>query len=97
MKSEGSFKTGVLKRIRERFPDCVISKMDAGYLQGFPDALILLGEKWAALEFKKTKNATHRPNQDWWVDKLDAMSYSAFIYPENEEEILDALFRFFET
>ena len=41
------------------------------------------------------KNA--RPNQLYYVEKFNAWSFSAFIYPENEEEVLYALQRSFQN
>jgi hypothetical protein len=70
------------------FPDCVIVKNDAGYLQGVPDLLILFGKKWAALEVKRAVNASRRPNQDYFVEKLNKMSFAAFVHPGNVEEVL---------
>ena len=73
------------------FPGCIVTKMDSGDIQGIPDLLVLYGEKWATLECKKSKNAKKQPNQEYYVDAMDAMSYSRFIYPENKEEVLSEL------
>jgi len=64
---------------------------DSSYLQGIPDLTILYYDKWATLEVKPKADAEQEPNQDWYVEKMDACSFSAFIYPENEEEVLYAL------
>lgn len=89
--NEGAFKTKVLNRIREMFPGCEIVKLDPAYQQGTPDTAILYGPFWASLEFKKSATAKKQPNQDHYINKLDEMSFAAFIYPENEEEVLCAL------
>ena len=71
-------------------------KNDANYIQGIPDLTILYKDSWATLECKKNKSASHRPNQDYYVKHMSEMSYSAFVYPENEEQVLkdlDMLFR----
>ena len=73
------------------FPGCVILKNDAGYMQGIPDLLILFENKWAMLEVKASERSREQPNQDYFVDLLDSMSFAAFIYPENEDEVLYAL------
>ena len=88
---ERDFQKNLIRDLKQLFPGCVVMKNDANYIQGIPDIVILYGKKWAALELKKSKNASHRPNQDYYVDKFNEMSYSAFVYPENKEEILDEL------
>jgi hypothetical protein len=89
--NEGAFKTKVINRLKEMFPDCEIIKPDPSYIQGHPDLIILWGPYWASLEFKKSANANRQSNQDYYVQRLDGMSFAAFIYPENLEEVLDAL------
>ena len=91
MKGESRFQSGVIKDIRRMFKDCIILKNDAGYLQGIPDLLILFGDKWAALECKESKTAKHQPNQDFYVELMKRMSFAAFIFPENKDEILHGL------
>ena len=91
MAKESAFQAKLIKELKKRFDGCVILKNDAGYLQGFCDLLILFGERWAALECKASAVSMHRPNQDYYVNKLNNMSFAKFIYPENKEEILDEL------
>lgn len=88
---ENSFQASLIKEIKERFPGCVVLKNDPNYLQGFPDLLVLHKNKWAALECKRSGTAKHQPNQDHYVNKLAGMSFASFIYPENKEEVLDAI------
>lgn len=88
---ESEFQTSLIKEIKALFPGCLILKNDANYIQGFPDLLILYEKKWAALECKATAKSSHRPNQDYYVDILDGMSFARFISPENKEEVLDEL------
>lgn len=90
---ENRFQRKVIERVKAEYPGCVVLKNDAGYIQGFPDLTILYEDRWATLETKREKGASHQPNQDNYVKKLNAMSYSAFIYPENEEEVFDELER----
>ena len=73
------------------FPGCIVTKMDPTDIQGMPDLLILYKNKWATLELKRSRNAIHQPNQDYYVDKMNEMSFSRFIFPENEEEVLHEL------
>ena len=85
---ERKYQANLIKKIEYMFPGCIVLKNDANYLQGFPDLLILYKNHWAALETKKTEFAHHQPNQEYYVDKLRGMGYAAFIFPENEEDIL---------
>ena len=88
---ESQFQANLIKEIRERFPGCIIMKNDPDYIQGIPDLTILYKKKWATLECKRSEDAPHQPNQDWYVERMNDMSYSAFIYPENKEAVLDEL------
>lgn len=91
MAKENKFQALLIKELKEIFSDCIVLKNDANYIQGFPDLLILYKNMWAALECKRSSNASHRPNQDYYVDVLNNMSYANFICPENKEEVLDEL------
>lgn len=88
---ERDYQKKLVKKLKDIFPGCIIQKEDAQLKQGLPDLLILYKNKWAALETKKSKDAPHRPNQDYYVDLMNSMSYAAFIYPENEEKIFSEL------
>lgn len=90
-KLERDFQAKLIKEIKNIFPGCIVMKTDPTYIQGLPDLLILNKDKWAALEVKRSEKASKRPNQDYYVDKMDSMSYASFIYPENKEDVLDEL------
>ena len=94
-KLESKFQKELMDEIRELYPGCVILKNDSGYIQGIPDWTILYKKKWAVLEAKKERKAKKQPNQDYYVDKLNDMSYSSFVYPENRETVLDQLSKVF--
>jgi len=94
---ESQFQSKTIEEIKTRFPGAIVTKMDANYIQGIPDVLILYKNKWATLEFKKSGSASHRPNQDYYVGLMNDMSFSAFIYPENKEKVLDELQQAFES
>lgn len=94
---ENRFQSQLIKEIKSRFPGCVVLKNDANYIQGFPDLTILHGEHWAVLECKREKAAARRPNQSYYVEKLDGMSFSRFVSPENKEEVLHELQQAFES
>lgn len=91
MKKESQFQAELIRDLKRAFPNCVVLKNDANYMQGFPDLLILNEGTWAALECKRTKDAHIQPNQSYYVDKLNQMSYASFICPENREEVMNEL------
>lgn len=88
---ESKFQADLIRDIYNRWPGSIVLKNDSGYIQGIPDLLILHQDKWAALECKASKLAKHRPNQDYYVDKLNAMSFASFISPETREAVLNDL------
>lgn len=90
-KKENAFQAEVIKDIKKRLPNSIVMKNDPNYIQGIPDLMILNDDKWAALECKDEANAHHQPNQDYYISKMNNMSYASFIYPENKEDILNAM------
>nr|DAG59458.1 MAG TPA: Nuclease [Caudoviricetes sp.] len=90
-KLERDFQSQLIKDLKFIFPGCMVMKLDSGYIQGIPDLLVLWNDKWATLECKRSARASHRPNQSYYVDKMNEMSFSRFIFPENKEEVLDEL------
>lgn len=92
---ENKFKTKLINEIERMLPGCMIMHLDPNEIQGIPDLLILYKDRWAVLEGKKNAQASHRPNQEYYVDRMDRMSFAAFIYPENKDEVLDALYLHF--
>lgn len=93
MKRESEYQKGLIKRLEKAFPGCKVIKNDAQLKQGIPDLTILFKDKWACLEVKRSEKDRNdpRPNQEYWVDHYNQMSYAAFIYPENEELIFSEL------
>lgn len=91
MKKESKFQKELKQEINERLPGCMILKNDPTHKQGIPDLLILYEDSWAALECKRHEGAKHQPNQDYYVDKMNSMSYASFIYPENKGAVLDEM------
>lgn len=94
---ESGFQDRLIKKIENRFPGCMIMKLDSSYIQGIPDLLILFGDKWAVLECKKHASARRQPNQEYYVDLMNKMSFARFVSPENEEEVLYELQQAFES
>lgn len=92
---ESGFQDRLVKELKEKmFPGCMVFKMDQ--IQGIPDLLILYKDKWASLECKKSASAKRQPNQEYYVGRMDEMSFSRFICPENKEEVLHDLQQAFE-
>ena len=97
MKQERDFQRNLKKELEKKFPGCIITKLDSSYIQGIPDLLILYKNKWATLENKKYAKAAKQPNQEYYVEKMNDMSFSRFIYPENKDMVLDELTNFLEN
>ena len=87
-KLERDFQASLVRELKEMFPGCIVTKLDTSYIQGIPDLLILYRDMWAVLECKKYMNARRQPNQSYYVELMDDMSFARFIYPENKEEVL---------
>lgn len=91
---ENGYQAKLIKKLRKLFPGCEIQKLDSGYQQGIPDLLVLYGPHWAILEVKRkkpTRPEDFEANQEWFIDHFNRMSFSACIYPENEEAVLNDL------
>lgn len=89
--TENQYQAKLIKKIERLFPGVVILKQDPTLRQGILDLILLYRDKWASLEVKASASAPTRPNQSYFVRQFDNMSFAAFIYPENEEEVLNAL------
>ena len=88
---ESTYQAKLTTRLKKMFPGCMVLKNDSAHLQGVPDLSVLYNDRWAMLEVKVSADAAERPNQRHYVEKLSTMSFAAFIYPENEQEVLDEL------
>ena len=88
---ESRFQKNLIDELHGTFPGCVIIKNDAGYLQGILDLTILFGHHWAMLEVKKSLAAPYQPNQEYYIEMFNSMSYAAMICPENKEDIINEL------
>lgn len=94
---ESSFQSKLIKEIKSMFPGCIVIKNDPEYIQGIPDLTVLYQDKWATLECKKDSRAKKQPNQEYYVEQMNNMSFSRFICPENKEEVLNELQQSFES
>ena len=97
-KGEGKFKTELKNEIMERLPGSMVFYLNPNDIKGIPDMGVLYESRWAVLEAKKSeedyKKDLRKPekqNQSYYVDKMNKMSFAAFIFPENKEEVLNAM------
>jgi hypothetical protein len=93
MKRESKFQAKLVEEIKQRFPGCIVLKNDPTHKQGIPDLLILYKKRWAMLECKKSKDEPFQPNQELYLKRLSYMSFASVIFPENKEDVLDAMER----
>lgn len=94
---ESAFQGALIKELKAMFPGCLVLKNDPNYIQGFPDLTVLYRDKWALLESKRETKASRRPNQDYYVELADGMSFARFICPENKQEVLNELQQAFQS
>jgi hypothetical protein len=90
--NEREFQSHLIRRIEEELlPGSFVIKNDPNYRQGIPDLTVFYGGRWALLEVKASEKSKERPNQRWYIERWSEVTFAAFIYPENEEEVLSAL------
>ena len=89
--TESAYQAKLIRKLKRIFPGSEVLKNDPQYLQGILDLTLFWGPHWAMLEVKISPTAAERPNQGYYVKRMNDMSFAAFIYPENEEEVLTAL------
>lgn len=87
--TESEFQRGLIEELKQLFPGVLVYKNETK--QGLPDLTVLYQNHWALLECKKSRAASHQPNQDYYVNRADKMSFARFIFPENKQEVLDEL------
>ena len=88
---ENKFQADLIADLRCILPGCIVLKNDPNYLQGIPDLLVMFEDRWAALEVKASIRSPLQPNQRYYLDVMDRMSFATIICPENKEEVLNAL------
>lgn len=91
--TERRFQSYLKDKIKKDLKGAMVLKTDPADQQGIPDLIIFYKDRWASLEVKNTESAPKRPNQEYFVNLMNTMSYSSFIYPENEKEVLYELYR----
>lgn len=95
MARESKFQAEVIRDLKDILPGCLVLKNDTSYIQGIPDLLVLYKNSWAALECKRHFSESFRPNQKYYLDMMDNMSFASMICPENKEEVFYDLQRSF--
>ena len=94
---ESKFQAQLIQELKKMFPGCIVTKLDPDHIQGIPDLLILYKDKWASLECKQSANSKKQATQPYYVEKMNEMYLSRFIYPENKEEVLHELQQSFNS
>ncbi len=91
-KLESSFQSDLIQRLNKLIGrNGFVLNLDGSYIQGFPDILVLYRDRWAALECKRNYNSVEQPNQRYYINIMNKLSFASFITPETEEEVLDDL------
>ena len=93
---ERIYQKKLINKIKDRFPEALIQKQDSRLHAGIPDLLIIYKNRWAMLEVKKSKQALHQPGQDEKVREFNEWGFASFIFPENENLVLQKLFDYLE-
>ena len=70
---ENVYQHYLIGTLKEMFPNCVVLKNDSSYMQGIPDLLVLVDNKWAMLEVKPSIDSANQPNQEYYVVMLNDM------------------------
>jgi hypothetical protein len=84
---ENAYQGLIIRRLNKEYPGAIVLKNDSSYMQGIPDVVIFYQDRWAMLEVKTSEDAPFEPNQEYYIEKLDEMSYASVVYPENEDEV----------
>jgi len=97
---ENEYQMHLVSQIYELLPgqpltDIIVYINDPNYIQGIPDLSVFYRPtaKWAWLEVKLSEKSKEQPNQRFYIDHWGQTIFAAFIYPENEREVLLALQR----
>lgn len=91
---ESEFKGKLYKEIRDRFPGTEVMLNDANYIQGFPDATVLLPNgRYMLLEGKASSKAKKQPNQNYYVTASPLSPNATYVDPSNKEEVIKEIER----
>ena len=90
-KLERDFQANLIKELQIRFPGCMVTKLDSSHIQGIPDLLILYKDHWGTLECKKNAKAKKQTNQEYYVEKMNAMGLLGDLPESNQISLFDIL------
>lgn len=93
-KLESKFEQEFCKRLKDYDKDIIVLKLTG--VPGIPDRIVLHHNKFALLEFKRSKNASHRPLQDWYINHFAQWTESYFVYPENADDVYNSIIEYFD-
>lgn len=88
---ERGFQKDFIDLLERSYPGSMVMKLDSAYIQGIPDLLFLYGDFWGTFEVKRSLREPYQPNQEWYIDSMNNMSFSVMVCPENVEDVLHAL------
>lgn len=97
-KLETKFQANLKSKINKTYgkDKCYIHKTECNDYQGIPDLCVTYRGKAAYLECKRSATASHRPNQDYRVKKINEDGgFARVVYPENEDEVLKEMEEYF--
>lgn len=92
---ESRYQASLIDKLHNMLPGCVVLKNDSSYMQGVPDLIVLFEDHWGMLEVKKGSRALFEPNQEYYIELFNEMSFASFIEPSTEEDVLYELQRSF--
>lgn len=97
MKSESAFRTSFINKLKSLSPDIMVEFADPKKVNGIPDLIIFFREKYARIETKRSSTASKRLHQEYYINLFKSQGiYATFLTPENEEEVLNELRRYFK-
>lgn len=88
---ERNYQPKLIKKLKALFPGIFVLKTNPTQIQGIPDLVLLYFGRWAVLETKRSKLASYRPNQPFYINLLNNMGFASRIDPDNEEDVIDRL------
>lgn len=92
---ESKFQSNLIQELKSTYPGVIVLKNDEQYKPGFPDLTVLWHHRYAVLECKQSASSPYRPNQEYYLERVAEMSFSATVYPDNKDDVLHELHRHF--